>query len=202
VRVPLLLSAATVAVRLCTSSASAGAFEEGEAAYNRFDWTTAMRLLRPVAEGGNVKAEHLVAMMYLWGRGVAEDPVEALRWYRKAAEQGDAEAEAEVGAAYWGAWGQPGPVQRDNSEALKWYRKAADQGQKEAQYALGLMYEDGTEGVPQDYALAHMWLNLAAAQGHLVAKTFLDKLASKMTPEQIAEAQRLARDWKPRTPSL
>jgi uncharacterized protein len=135
------------------------------------------------------------------GRGVAADPVEGLRWYRKAAEKGDAEAEAEVGAAYWGAWGQPNPVQRDNSQALKWYRKAADQGQREAQYALGFMYDDGTEGVPQDYTLAHMWFNLAAAQGHLVAKIFLDKLAAKMAPEQIAEAQRLAREWKPRTPS-
>jgi hypothetical protein len=66
VRIAPFLTAATVAIRLSASGASAGVFEDGEAAYNRFDWTTAMRLLRPVAEGGDVKADHLVATMYLW----------------------------------------------------------------------------------------------------------------------------------------
>jgi TPR repeat protein len=193
----LTMGGAIVAVLLSASSAFAGALENGEAAYNRNDWTTAMRLLRPVAEGGDVKAEHLVAMMYLWGRGVAADPAEAFRWYRKAAEQGDADAEAEVGAVYWGGWQPDSPVQRDTSQALKWFRKAADQGQEEAQFALGIMYERGAEGVPPDYALAHMWLNLAAAQSAGLAKVSLDELAAKMTPDQIAEARRLAREWKP-----
>ncbi len=68
-----------------------------------------------------------------------------------------------------------------------------------AQTSLGYLYERG-EGVPQDYALASMWLNLATAQGQPVAKTEMDRLAAKMTPNQIAEAQRLAREWKPTTP--
>ena len=75
--------------------------------------------------------------------------------------------------------------------------KAAEQGESFAQTSLGFMYEDGTEGVPQDYTLAHMWLNLAAAQGRPAAKIELDKLTSKMTAQQIAEAQRMAREWKP-----
>jgi TPR repeat protein len=192
-----LISVMMVAILLSASGAMAGAFEDGVAAYDRMDWATAIRVLRPLAERGDVKAQLLVAHMYSWGQGVPADRKEALRWYRRAAEQGDAVAEAEVGAAYWGIWGPPDIIPRDYSEAAKWYRKAADQGQREAQFALGFMYEDGTVGVPQDYALAHMWLNLAASQGHLVAKIELDKLVSKMTAEQIAEAQRLAREWKP-----
>jgi TPR repeat protein len=68
-----------------------------------------------------------------------------------------------------------------------------------AQISLAFLYERG-EGVRQDFALANMWLNLAAAQGQPVAKIELDRLASKMTSGQVAEAQRVARDWRPSSP--
>jgi TPR repeat protein len=58
------------------------------------------------------------------------------------------------------------------------------------------MYERGL-GVPKDYVLGYMWFNLAAAQGHEIARWDREELSSAMTPDQIAEAQRLARDWKP-----
>ena len=80
------------------------------------------------------------------------------------------------------------------------YRLAADQGHAAAQFNLGVMYANG-EGVPQDYVKAHMWFNLAGAQttgsdreGAVKAR---DAVAENMTSEQIAEAQRLAREWKP-----
>ena len=82
----------------------------------------------------------------------------------------------------------------------KWYGKAADQGNAEAQFDLGRMYEKG-QGVPQDYLYAHMWFNLAAAGFSAWDKRAVngrDALAAKMTPAQIAEAQRLAREWKPK----
>ena len=63
-----------------------------------------------------------------------------------------------------------------------------------AQYSLGLRYNDG-KGVPQDYVRAHMWWNLASARGLEYAKTNRDIVADKMTPADIAEAQRLAREW-------
>ncbi len=75
-------------------------------------------------------------------------------------------------------------------------KKAAEQGDEVAQFSLGDMYESGT-GVPQDYVLAHMWFNLAAAKGYPFARDRRDYLAQYMTPDQIAEAQRLAREWKP-----
>ena len=133
--------------------------------------------------------------MYARSLGVTYDGTEAVRWWRKAAEQGEASAQEELGTAYFFGDG----VQRDHSEAAKWFRKAAEHGGIFAQTSLGYLYERG-EGVPQDYALASMWLNLATAQGQPVAKTEMDRLAAKMTPNQIAEAQRLAREWKPTTP--
>ena len=79
----------------------------------------------------------------------------------------------------------------------KWLRKAADQDIAEAQSDLGLMYASGL-GVPQDYVLAHMWFNLSAAQGNQIAIYSRDFMAEHhMTQAQIAEAQKLAREWKP-----
>ncbi len=85
----------------------------------------------------------------------------------------------------------------DYATALRIFRQLADQGNANAQGNLGLMYEKG-KGVPQDYVQAHMWYNLAAAQGQKDAGKVRDSLAGKMTPAQIAEAQRLAREWKPK----
>jgi uncharacterized protein len=79
---------------------------------------------------------------------------------------------------------------------LKWYRKAADQGYYVGQYLLGFMYKVG-RGVPQDYVSAHMWWNLAAASGDQYSAKHRDEIAVLMTPEQIGEAQKLAREWKP-----
>ena len=75
-------------------------------------------------------------------------------------------------------------------------KMAAKQGDATAQYKLGVMYRRG-QGVPQDNVRAQLWWSLAAAQGHEVAMTDRDSLADKMTPDQNAEAQRLAREWKP-----
>jgi len=93
-------------------------------------------------------------------------------------------------------------VPQHDAEAVKWYRMVAEQGIWEAQYNLGLLYFHG-EGVPQDYAVAHKWANLAASrsQGEDLEKFAKTRvaLAERMTPSQIAEAQRLAREWKAKT---
>jgi TPR repeat protein len=86
-------------------------------------------------------------------------------------------------------------VPQSYREALKWYRKAADQGDSTAQYNLGFMYASG-HGVPQDDATAHMWFDLSAARGDDDAAKNRDVIAQRMTPAQIAEAQKLAREWK------
>ena len=86
-------------------------------------------------------------------------------------------------------------VQQDYAEAAKWTRKAAEQGYAPAQADLGVLYWNG-QGVQQDVVLAYVWLSLAAAH-EPGAVGERDVVASQMTPEEIAEAKRLARDWKP-----
>ncbi len=85
-------------------------------------------------------------------------------------------------------------------EAARWYRKGSDQGNADAQAALGMLCFLG-KGVPRDIVFAHMWLNLAASRSPVGfqkgASELGDQVAAAMTPAQIAEAQRLAREWKP-----
>jgi TPR repeat protein len=115
-------------------------------------------------------------------------------WFRKAADQGDAVAEFLLGHQYANGIGVP----QDYGEAMIWFRRAAAQGHTVAKLHLGIMYAEG-RGVPQDYVLAHMWFSLAAAQSEQRAVKALDMAERRMTPAQIAEAQKLARDWKPTT---
>jgi TPR repeat protein len=93
-------------------------------------------------------------------------------------------------------------VPQDYAEAVRWFRKAGEQGDATAQFNLGLMCQRG-QGVPRDYVQAHMWLNLAASRASGDdQKKYADQrdfIAGKMTAQQIAEAQRLAREWKPVT---
>jgi uncharacterized protein len=115
---------------------------------------------------------------------------EQVKKWRTKAEQGDAEAQCNLGVCYDNGDGVP----EDDAEAVKWYRKAADQGYALAQYNLGVCYANG-DGVPQDDAAAYMWLNLSHAQGNDTAKKGKDLLAKRMTKEQISEGQKLSREW-------
>ena len=117
----------------------------------------------------------------------------ALNEFRPLAEQGDVAAQFILGVMYDEGKGVP----QDYTEAGKWYRSAADQGHTATQYILGVMYAVG-RGVPQNYIQAYMWNSLAAAEGFEIAITDQYVLESLMTPEQLAEAQRLAREWKPK----
>ena len=122
----------------------------------------------------------------------------AYRLNKSLAERGSPVAQSNLGLMYYHSRG----VSQDYAEAMKWFRKAADQGDADAQYSLGLMYAIG-KGVPQDYVLAYMWLNLASTRDSAWEKEKRDKakenrenLASKLTSAQVAEAQKLAREWK------
>ncbi len=84
----------------------------------------------------------------------------------------------------------------DYATAFEKWRPLAEQGDADAQYGLGVIYNHA-RGVPQDDVQARMWLNLAAAQGDEDAWKARDLLAELMTRAQLADAQRLAREWKP-----
>ncbi len=180
-----------------TAPAWAG-FNEGVAAFKRGDYATALREWRPLAEQGNSEAQFKLGLMYSKGEGVPQDYAEEVRWYRMAAKQGNASAQLNLGIMY--AMGDHVP--QDYAEGVRWYRMAAEQGLPEAQYNLGVMYNAGL-GVPQDYAQAHMWLNLAASrfppgETRDIISMKRDIVAERMSPAQISEAQKLAREWKPK----
>jgi peptidoglycan hydrolase-like protein with peptidoglycan-binding domain len=85
---------------------------------------------------------------------------------------------------------------KDYRTALKEFKLLADQGDADAQFFLGHMYASG-KGVLQDYIKAHVWFNISAAQGNENAAATRDKIAERMTIQQIAKAQKLAREWRP-----
>ena len=157
VRLPFIL----VALWLLLSplaTVSAQDISEAYEAYFRGEYEEALQVFLLHAEKGDVPSQIQVGMMHYYGFGVPKDKSEALRWYRLAAEQDNAETAAE------------------------------------AKFRIGFMYDHGS-GVPQDYVLAHKWMNLAAAQDRYGAAEYRRLLESNMTSGQIAEAQRLAREW-------
>ena len=149
----------------------------------------------PRRDQGHAVARYTIGSMYANGAGVAKDEAEAIKWYRRAAENGHAGAQFNLGTIY----GEGRGAQKNDVEAIKWYRLAAEQGDASAQLILGLMYRGG-EGVPQDYVSAHMWFNLSAAHGDQEAAEMRNSLEKQMSAPQIADAQKLAREWKPQKP--
>ncbi len=211
---------------MLTGGAVADPFEEAmkEAtdALERGDGSTYVRLLLPLAEAGDARAQLFVGIHYHsspvfvgvhYHSSPGQDYAEAMKWYRRAADQDAAKAVCGVGGCtirpqaqfkIGDMYAKGQGVRRNYAEAVKWYRLSAEQGYAEAQMYLGLNYLMG-EGVPQDYVLAHMWSNLAASRFMdyvIVDRDWAVKnrgiAASEMTPAQIAEAQRLAREWKPK----
>jgi len=123
------------------------------------------------------------------------DYATALREWQPLAEQGDARAQFDLGLLYENGDGVP----RDYAKARQWYEKSAAQGVAKAQFYLGMQCAFG-EGGPLDLVQAHMWYSLAAGNGHAAATVHRNELTRQMTPAQIAEAHKRAREWKPKTP--
>ena len=138
-------------------AASAGTFEDAQEAFQRNDMKTVIRLLLPLAEHGSAEIQYALSNAYYW--------------------------------------------RQEYTNAVKWCRRAADQGDIKAQQNLAHMYLLG-EGVPRDFVEAYKWFSLAAAHDtdetwQRWAREDLNRLEPHMTPAQIAEAQKLTREWKP-----
>jgi TPR repeat protein len=133
-----------------------------------------------------------IARRYQLGKsGTEENQEEAAKWFRKAAEQGHARAQTNLGMSYYYGRGVP----RDETESLRWLRKAAEQNHPKAQFELGVAYRDG-KGVPQDKVRAMMWMILSAGQGGIAARVVGGGLSRSLTPEARQEARMLARQWR------
>ena len=157
------------------------------------DEAEAAKWCRKAAEQNHANAQYNLGGCYADGKGVTKDHLEAVKWLRKAADQNHANAQYNLGCYYADSEG----VTKDDVEAVKWYRKAADQNDDVAQRILSVCYFLG-RGVAKDYEVAYKWSLLAAAKGNEKAKNSIALLESMMTREQIAEGQKLARDFKPR----
>ena len=167
----------------------AGDYEDGLVAYLLKDYKTAFTKFQIAAKQGNPKAQAELGFMYSNGEGVVQDHKEAARWYTLAAQQGNPDAQYNLGFMYSNGEG----VVQDYKEAVRWYTLAARQGNAVGQLNLGFMYSTG-RGVLQDFNRGHMWLNIAAIGGDKVSIKNRDIVASLMTPEQIEQAQRMARE--------
>lgn len=141
-----------------------------------------------------VFAAYRLGLMHEFGLGVPKDNAKAVAWFRKAAERGYIHAQYELAAAI--AMTRDG-YREDQAAKLEWYGKAAAQGHERAQERLAEILERGLD-VPADKPKAYLWLTIAAARGSNIAKREKDRLVVDITETERIEAERLARDWRPR----
>ena len=187
---------------MISSSVFGQDFDRGKTALASKDMKTALREFRPLAEQGNVRAMYYLFTIFIEKPYL--DNKKATKWLKLAAEGGDSFSQNWLGSAY-----ESGPnfelkdlkgglfqVKRDHRKAFKWHQLSAKQGNADGQYSLGKLFKSG-QGVIQDYSLAHMWFNIAIANGHWwpehIAwdKNYLENY--KMTPQAILAAQAMAR---------
>ncbi len=138
------------------------------------------------AEGGNADAQYHLGLHHHFGdQSVSKDGEEAMRWYRKAAEQGHPKATLNLGQAYGRGWGVP----KDQEEAAVWYRKAAEQGNKIAQYELATFLDPiRPVGQGKDGEEAVMWYRKAADQGDVQALESLGRIYSDSRYQEVRDA--------------
>ncbi len=165
----------------------------------------AMKYFAQAAERGDAEIQYKVGLRYHLlalrhyikiSKGVTQGDKMAVRLlkqaaelYTQSAEQGHTTAQYKLGVMYTAGNG----VTQDDNTAVKWYTRAAEQGHTDAQYGLSIKYAFG-RGVIEDYLRALMWANIARYNGFEDAGKFIGFLVERMTPQQIAKAQDLARE--------
>lgn len=158
------------------------------------DYAQAARWYRMAAGLGDDHGQFNLGHAYRNGRGVEQDQAEAAYWYRLAAGQGYAAAQFNLGIMHAAGEG----VTQNRKEAVNWYRLAANQGYAAALNNLGWMYWEGEDEEFRDPVKALALLTVAAERGSENAAINRANIAAELTPEQIAEAKRLADEWRQR----
>jgi len=179
----LLLSAPLAAV--------ADGIVEAQQLIMRGEYRQAVELLRPMSEQGNSRAQYILGNLSAEGWGVPQNEAEAIKLYEAASRSGDVDAQFNLGLTYYdGRF-----VKQNFPKAVRWFSLAAAHGDlaPAAQYYLGEIYSNGA-GVARNLIAAHMWFNIAAAnerdsQVKLQYEQKRDKVANRMSREQIQEAQ-------------
>ena len=146
------------------------------------------------AEQGDAEAQYNLAVMYDMGLGAPKNYSESGKWYAKAAGQGIAEAQFQLGVRYY----EHAKKAKDNYvKAFSWFYKAALQGMAEAQYNVALMYQLG-RGVPTNRVEAYKWYIISAAQGYTKSLAARENLAGDLPQKDISEGERRAAAFEPK----
>lgn len=155
--------------------------------------------LKKLAANGNVEAMVELGNTYNFGYYEAgkKDFKEAVKWWQRAADKGNTKAMLRLAENYEEGKG----VKRNQKEANKLYRMAADQGDEIGQHHMWTMYEFGRHGEAKDPFKAYMWYMISDRTSRGIRRNPDDarKQASfsQLTPEQAAEAEKLAQEWMP-----
>lgn len=175
----------------CNDGVKKRDLDKGVKALNKRDYLTAFHEFQPRAERGEAKALCCLGSMYKRGLGVSKNYPEALRLFDLAAQQGHAGAMTNLAEMYYKERGVP----KNFKKSAELFGLASKQGYKDAQFYLGIMYANG-EGVPEDYVIAHVLFDVSVFNGYKKGAELRDDIAENMTPEQIEEAQTLAKNIK------
>ena len=192
-----ILSGMALALAL-SAPAFAGPVEDAEAAYaadQKGDFATSMKLYQQSAAGGNAYAMYSIGLIYFDGKGVDRSYVNALKYYKMASDKGYPQAQLAMGKMT--EQGQGG--KKNLPEAIKYYTLAANQGITEAQNLLGVAYTTGdpAQKVNPDPAQAYAWFTIASKED-ASANTRAQRMKGRLTPEQIAAADKIIASYKPK----
>ncbi len=169
--------------------------EAAFAADQKGDYATAMKLYMSAAAGGVPYAMFNLGIMYFDGKGVDRSYILAMKWHRQAADTGYHQAQYALANMYEKGQG----VKKDMVQAVQWYTKAAEQGFVPAQNNLGVIYTTGDVGVPPNPQQAYLWFSLAAKEDASAAARAA-RIKPKLTPPQLADADKQIKEWKPKLP--
>jgi len=179
------VSSADIYYRLGVRLASGN---DGEPNYPR-----ALDAFQKAAELGHVDAQYMLGTAYLNGKGTQPNTKKAVKWLEKSAQKGHALAQYSLGNLYLNGRG----VSTEEAWGVHWLMRSAKQGHAPAQLATGVAFATGM-GVVQDLTEAAMWLRLAQSNNQRQAQALLDKLHTKMSVEEIAQAEARFKRWTPR----
>ena len=155
------------------------------------DMFRVLEFARKAAEQGHAEAQYNLGTIYATGKGVEKNAEVSAAWFQKAAEGGHPTAQSNLGVLY----ASGGVLEKNMELAIQWWRKAAAQGQPSAQFNLAQALVEG-KAVPKDLVEAYKWYHLAAERGDRDAGRMRNMLGVELSPEEVAEALKRAREFK------
>lgn len=189
-RAALLFIQAAASGNVAAANYLGALYQLGVGVPRRLDW--AYRWYLQAAEGGYPEAELSLGIVYEQGLGVAVDDEQAAKWYGRAAARGLGDALYRLALLYDAGRG----VEQDATKAAVLLERASARSNAQARTALGRKYYNG-DGVPMDPVVAYMYLTLGAGLGDNSGAVIMNQIELELTPTQLDEARRLARNWRP-----